>query len=71
MRGYGQSKTGNMLFSLSLAEKLGKRGLQSFSLHPGMIFTNGNVGLDYEAIAAEYSESSFNVSSVPVLLQFG
>lgn len=29
-----------MLFSLSLAEKLGKRGLQSNSLHPGVISTN-------------------------------
>ncbi|EFQ32432.1 WW domain-containing oxidoreductase [Colletotrichum graminicola] len=37
---YGQSKTADMLFSLSLAEKLGKRGLLSFSLHPGVIGTN-------------------------------
>ncbi|OHE98122.1 WW domain-containing oxidoreductase [Colletotrichum orchidophilum] len=36
----GQSKTANMLFSLSVAEKLGKRGLLSFSLHPGVIGTN-------------------------------
>lgn len=28
-----------MLFSISLAEKLGKRGLQSYSLHPGGIFS--------------------------------
>lgn len=38
---YGQAKTANMLFSLSLAEKLGKRGLLSYSLHPGVIFTTG------------------------------
>lgn len=37
-RAYGQSKTANMLFSISLAEKLGSKGLQSFSLHPGVIF---------------------------------
>lgn len=37
---YGQSKTANMLFSLSLAEKLGTVGLLSFSLHPGVIGTN-------------------------------
>ncbi|KAK2060032.1 WW domain-containing oxidoreductase [Colletotrichum caudatum] len=37
---YGQSKTANMLFSLSLAEKLGKRSLLSLSLHPGVIGTN-------------------------------
>lgn len=29
-----------MLFSLSLATKLGNRGLQSNSLHPGVISTN-------------------------------
>ncbi|KAF5626691.1 oxidoreductase [Fusarium tjaetaba] len=34
---YGQSKTANMLFAISLAEKLGSRGLQAFSLHPGAI----------------------------------
>ncbi|KAL4887331.1 short-chain dehydrogenase [Aspergillus karnatakaensis] len=37
---YGQSKTANMLFSLSLASKLSKRGLISVSLHPGAIQTN-------------------------------
>lgn len=26
-----------MLFAISLAEKLGSRGLQAFSLHPGAI----------------------------------
>ncbi|KAH7133370.1 hypothetical protein B0J13DRAFT_587634 [Dactylonectria estremocensis] len=36
---YGQAKTANMLFALSLAEKLGKRGLEAFSLHPGVILT--------------------------------
>ncbi|MCJ1385474.1 hypothetical protein MMC17_008597 [Xylographa soralifera] len=37
---YGQSKTANMLFSVALADKLGARGVQSFSLHPGTINTN-------------------------------
>ncbi|KAJ4165095.1 hypothetical protein LMH87_006742 [Akanthomyces muscarius] len=37
---YGQSKTANILFSVSLASKLGKRGLLSYSLHPGVIGTN-------------------------------
>ncbi|OKL56783.1 hypothetical protein UA08_07814 [Talaromyces atroroseus] len=36
---YGQSKTANMLFSVSLAEKLGPRGVKSFSLYPGRIVT--------------------------------
>ncbi|KAK0726122.1 WW domain-containing oxidoreductase [Lasiosphaeris hirsuta] len=35
---YGQSKTANMLMALSLAEKLGSRGLVAVSLHPGVIF---------------------------------
>ncbi|KAM0337828.1 hypothetical protein ACHAPU_011507 [Fusarium lateritium] len=34
---YGQSKTANMLFAISLAEKLGSRGLEAYSLHPGAI----------------------------------
>ncbi|KAF8891618.1 hypothetical protein CPB84DRAFT_1848908 [Gymnopilus junonius] len=39
-RGYGQSKTANVLMALSLADKLGKRGLLAFSVHPGGILTN-------------------------------
>ncbi|KAM7204244.1 short-chain dehydrogenase/reductase SDR [Naviculisporaceae sp. PSN 640] len=39
-RSYGQSKTANMLYTLSLAEKLGERGLQAYSVHPGVIHTN-------------------------------
>ncbi|KAH7305802.1 hypothetical protein B0I35DRAFT_454097 [Stachybotrys elegans] len=38
---YGQSKTANMLMALSLAEKLGSRGLLALSLHPGLIMTTG------------------------------
>jgi NAD(P)-dependent dehydrogenase (short-subunit alcohol dehydrogenase family) len=29
-----------MLFAISLAEKLGSKGVLVFSLHPGVIFTN-------------------------------
>ncbi|CAK7227546.1 hypothetical protein SBRCBS47491_006606 [Sporothrix bragantina] len=36
---YGQSKSANMLYSRSLAQKLGSRGVVSVSLHPGVIFT--------------------------------
>lgn len=36
--GYGQSKVANILFSKALAQKLGPRGLRSYSLHPGVIF---------------------------------
>ncbi|KAK6385802.1 hypothetical protein LTS17_001374 [Exophiala oligosperma] len=39
-KAYGQSKTANMLFSVSLAEKLGPKGLRSYSLYPGRILTN-------------------------------
>jgi NAD(P)-dependent dehydrogenase (short-subunit alcohol dehydrogenase family) len=34
-KGYGQSKTANILFSNALAEKLGPKGLKAYSLHPG------------------------------------
>ncbi|RMJ23884.1 short-chain dehydrogenase [Aspergillus sp. HF37] len=45
---YGQSKTANMLFAISLAQKLGmKHGLRAFSLHPGVIFTNLGHHLDW------------------------
>lgn len=37
---YGQTKTANMLYSLSLAEKLKPRNITSLSLHPGVIQTN-------------------------------
>lgn len=37
---YGQSKTANMLYSLSLSEKLKKHGIGSFSLHPGVVGTS-------------------------------
>ncbi|KAJ2981506.1 hypothetical protein NQ176_g1980 [Zarea fungicola] len=43
---YGQSKTANILFAVSLAQKLGSRGLLAFSLHPGAIITNLGTHLD-------------------------
>ncbi|CAJ2504830.1 Uu.00g122240.m01.CDS01 [Anthostomella pinea] len=45
---YGQSKTANMLFTLALAEKLGGRGLLTYSLHPGVIGTNLGAHIDWE-----------------------
>ncbi|CAG7921042.1 unnamed protein product [Penicillium olsonii] len=44
---YGQAKTANMLMALSLSSKLAHRGLQAFSLHPGVIFTNLGSHLDW------------------------
>ncbi|KAK2840531.1 hypothetical protein FQN49_006185 [Arthroderma sp. PD_2] len=47
---YGQSKTANMLLTISLAQKLGmKHNLQAFSLHPGVIWTNLGAHLDWNA----------------------
>ncbi|KAG9506750.1 hypothetical protein J7337_000288 [Fusarium musae] len=51
---YGQSKTGNMLFSISLAQKLGSRGLQSYSVHPGLILSTGlGTHLDFASMDAD------------------
>ncbi|KAL2832687.1 hypothetical protein BJY01DRAFT_239729 [Aspergillus pseudoustus] len=41
---YGQSKTANMLMAISLAEKLGAKGLLAYSLHPGIIKGTGLTG---------------------------
>ena len=54
-RAYGQSKTANMLTAISLARKLGHRGLLAFSLHPGVIHTNLGNHLDW---TKELEESS-------------
>lgn len=34
---YGQAKTANILFSVALNQRLGAKGVKSFSLHPGSI----------------------------------
>ena len=41
---YGQSKTANILFSKSLAEKFGGKGLRSFSVHPGVLMSTSLAG---------------------------
>lgn len=46
---YGQSKTANLLMAKYLAEKLGPRGLQCYSLHPGAINTNLGAHIDWES----------------------
>ncbi|KAI0747065.1 hypothetical protein C8Q80DRAFT_1179123 [Daedaleopsis nitida] len=56
-RAYGQSKTANILFALSLAEKLGPKGVTAYALHPGGIMTNlgrymSDVHADLEALRA-------------------
>lgn len=47
-RAYGQAKTANCLYAWSLAEKLGARGLQAYSLHPGGIVTNLGKHIDMQ-----------------------
>jgi len=39
-RAYGQTKTANILFSVELAKLYDSKGLEAFSLHPGVILTN-------------------------------
>ncbi|KAM0352618.1 hypothetical protein ACHAP4_008764 [Fusarium culmorum] len=51
---YGQAKTSNALFSISLAQKLGGRGLQSYSVHPGLILTTGlGTHLDFASMEGD------------------
>lgn len=38
---YGQSKTANILFSVELARRLKDKGVQSYSVHPGVILETG------------------------------
>jgi NAD(P)-dependent dehydrogenase (short-subunit alcohol dehydrogenase family) len=44
-----------MLMALSLAEKLGPKGLRAFSLHPGGILTNLANHMDFYAELAGLS----------------
>ncbi|KAL2811479.1 hypothetical protein BJX63DRAFT_422323 [Aspergillus granulosus] len=51
---YGQSKTANILMAVSLAEKLGPKGLLAYSLHPGVIFGTGlTKGVRFEEMLPE------------------
>lgn len=54
-----------MLFSVSLAQKLGSRGLQSYSVHPGLILTTGlGTHLDFASMDADLGAfSKFSVMS--------
>ena len=50
---YGQTKTADCLMAISLAEKLGKKGLLAFSLHPGVVWTHIADHLDVQKDFAE------------------
>lgn len=54
---YGQAKTANVLFSVSLAERW---GIEAFSLHPGEIWTNLPAQMTKEEMLA-VSESAFEL----------
>ncbi|KAI1775703.1 NAD(P)-binding protein [Hypoxylon cercidicola] len=55
---YGQSKTAQMLTTMSLAEKLGtKHNLHAFSVHPGAVNTNLVAHLDWEQGYEEMSRT--------------
>ncbi|KAI1763151.1 NAD(P)-binding protein [Hypoxylon sp. FL1150] len=55
---YGQSKTAQMLTTISLAEKLGaKHNLSAFSVHPGAVTTNLVAHLDWEQGYVEMSRT--------------
>ncbi|KEF59134.1 uncharacterized protein A1O9_03978 [Exophiala aquamarina CBS 119918] len=43
---YGQSKTANILFSVSLTQKLSSQGIRSIATHPGSIWTDLSRHLD-------------------------
>ncbi|RYP77762.1 hypothetical protein DL769_003328 [Monosporascus sp. CRB-8-3] len=55
---YGQSKTANALMGLSLAEKLGTRGLLSFPMCPGTSITNlsAHGANDFASFAADLTQ---------------
>ncbi|TMM45836.1 SDR family NAD(P)-dependent oxidoreductase [Qipengyuania marisflavi] len=49
---YGQSKTANVLFAVGLEQRLGGRGIHSYSLHPGGIMTNLSRHMSEDDMAA-------------------
>lgn len=59
---YAQSKTANILFSVALAKKLAKRGVKSYSVHPGNIQdTNLSATIDpseWPIIGAMFAEKN-------------
>ncbi|KAF2709906.1 retinol dehydrogenase 13 [Pleomassaria siparia CBS 279.74] len=56
---YGQAKTANILYSVSLTEKLKGRGIVSYAVHPGSIWTGLSRDLDADGEAAIRKISPF------------
>ncbi|KAJ7481315.1 hypothetical protein B0H11DRAFT_2280231 [Mycena galericulata] len=61
---YGQSKTANNLMAISLAQKLRKKGLQAFSLHPGGYQSNIGRDLDWSTDIASLMETDAVLGTV-------
>ncbi|KAL6157807.1 hypothetical protein ACJQWK_07849 [Exserohilum turcicum] len=59
MIAYGQAKTANILFSVGINEKLGSKGVRSYAVHPGSIWTGLGRNLDQKAIDAIGKTSAF------------
>ncbi|PSN59450.1 NAD(P)-binding protein [Corynespora cassiicola Philippines] len=56
---YGQSKTANILFSLSLTQQLEAQGIVSYAVHPGSIWTGLSRDLDADGEEAIRKTSPF------------
>ncbi|USP78246.1 hypothetical protein yc1106_05520 [Curvularia clavata] len=56
---YGQAKSANILFSVGINSKLGSKGISSYAVHPGSIWTGLSRDLDPEATAAIEKTSKF------------
>ncbi|KAH5056351.1 hypothetical protein HBH96_120080 [Parastagonospora nodorum] len=56
---YGQAKTANILFSIGLNERLEEKGIASFAVHPGSIWTGLSRNLDTEGEEAIRKTSPF------------
>ncbi|PPQ73980.1 hypothetical protein CVT26_006349, partial [Gymnopilus dilepis] len=64
LRGYGQSKTANVLMTVSLAEKLGKRGLLALAVHPGPIMTNMVARLNLGQFIDDFTEIDRSLGNI-------
>ncbi|KAF1849240.1 NAD(P)-binding protein [Cucurbitaria berberidis CBS 394.84] len=56
---YGQAKTANILFSVALNERLSGKGVASYAVHPGSIWTGLSRDLDPDGEAAIRKTSPF------------
>ena len=63
-KAYSQSKTANMLFSVSLAEKLAPKGILSYSLHPGTIKSGIAQAVPLEELVALGTSSTMRQTGI-------